>query len=171
MTCIMARGLLAMTLLLCAQDSSAMRVMEFLEKYDLNQLTYVGMNSDDCGVQSVNSATVLDPEGLPHLVRRGNLMGLHYGVVTRITEGYIQVVELHQDDAGNWLERVVALPIEQGRNPRARAGYEQDRALRALAESGALGRQLKERLVLCRELYGKDTERLACFDEAVGSLF
>ena len=160
-----------LTGLLCVPDCLAMRSMDFLEKYDLNELTYVQMNSRECEFRELRSATILDPEGLPHTVQRGNYIGRHYGVVTEITPSYIRIEELHQDDAGEWHERTVVLPRVANRGARARAGYEQDRALGLLGEFDASGKGIRERLVLCRQLYGKDAERLACFDAAVGTLF
>jgi hypothetical protein len=145
--------------------------MEFLEKYDLSELTYVRMDSQECGFQKGRSATVLDPEGLPHTVRKGNYIGQHYGVVTHIAPGYIRIEELHQDAAGEWHQRAVVLPISRDKGARPRHGYEQDRALGLLGEVDESGKQLRERLVMCRQLYGKDAERLACFDAAIGTLF
>jgi len=161
----------AVTGLLCAPESLAMRSMEFLEKYDLSELTYVRMTSRECGFRKLRLAIILDSEGLPHTVQRGNYIGRHYGVVSQITPSYIKIEELHQDDAGEWRERTVVLPKEVDRGARTRFRYEQDRALRLLGEADESGKQLRERLVLCRQLYGKDAERLACFDAAVGTLF
>jgi hypothetical protein len=59
------------------------------------------------------------------------------------------------------------LLVTAGAAARARAGYEKDLALRLLGEADESARQLRERLALCRQMYGRDAERLACFDAAV----
>jgi hypothetical protein len=83
----------------------------------------------------------------------------------------MKIEELHQDDAGEWHERTVVLLKEVGGGALARFGHRQDRALRLLGQADESGKQLRDRLVLCRQLYGKDADRLACFDAAVGTLF
>ena len=161
---------LLVSALLYLPEGHAMRGMHFLEKFDLSELSYTGANVRSGACRGETWATVLDPEHLPHHVRRGDYIGKNYGLVTRITFRYIQVRELHQDSRGEWVEKVIRLPITSNMAPRARYRYEQDHALSSLGQAGASGRLLQERLLECRQLYGKDAERLACFDAAVGTL-
>ena len=56
-------------------ESFAMRGMDYLEKYDLEDLSYINMEACQCGGKKTIFATVLDPEGLSHSVRVGNYIG------------------------------------------------------------------------------------------------
>ena len=165
------KRIIAVTTLLFIPEGFAMRTMDILEKYDLSKLSYIGMNSCECGSRKTIFATILDPEGLPHTVREGSFIGKDYGLIERITPNYIRVREVHEGKAGEWFERAVTLTKVEDKGPRTRFGYEKDRALHLLGEIDAIGKQLREQLIQCRRLFGEDAKRLACFDEAVGSLF
>ena len=167
-----AANFLVFAALLCIPPSFAMRAMDFFEQYDLSELDYVGTDWRRCGPEKYNSATVLDPWGFPHPVRRGHYTGLNFGLVSQITPTYIELKELLQDAEDKWFERTVALPLMKQRARHARWRFEEDRALESLGESNE-GKQLKNQLVWCRELFGKDkdAERLFCFDRAVGTLY
>ena len=44
-------------------------------------------------------------------VKKGNYMGLNFGVITAIDENEIKVKELVQDGGGDWIERVSSLQL------------------------------------------------------------
>ena len=165
------KAIIAVTVLVFIPEGFTMRGMNFLEKYDLGELSYIRMESFECGRRQMILAIVLDAEDLPHTVRVGNYIGKHHGMIEQITPDYIKVTELYQSNSGEWLEHTVMLPRVEGKAPRARFRYEEDHALHLLGEIDTTSKKLRGRLIQCRRLYGKDTERLACFDEAVGSLF
>ena len=161
---------IAVAALLCIPQALA-RPMEFFEQYDLSELRYVGLRTQACDGFFRNLGIVLDPWGYQHHVRLDTYMGFNFGRVTQINATYIEVTELLQDARGEWFERPVVLPLmdRQGSPARHRVWgqLEIDRALDSLGQDDE-GKKLKKQLVLCRELYGKDDERLACFDRAVG---
>ncbi len=149
----------------------AMRTMEFLEKYDLGALTYIRMYPVECGEKKWVEATVLDPEALPHRVRVGSYVGRNFGMVTSITDERIELMEVHRNIAGEWVERRAVMPRVAHYGPKTRYLDEEDHALDMLEAMDDSGRLMKKRLIECRKLYGEDAKRLACFDEAVGTLF
>ena len=101
-------------------------------------------------------------------------MGHNFGRVTQINTTYIEVEELLQNAQGEWFEHLVVLPLTDRQHSPARARarvwsrLEIDRALDSLGQDDE-GMKLKKQLALCRGLYGKDDERLVCFDRAVGT--
>lgn len=44
-------------------------------------------------------------------VKKGNYMGLNFGVITGIDEGEIKLKELVQDGGGDWVERISSLQL------------------------------------------------------------
>jgi len=161
---------IAVAALLCIPQGFAMRTMDFFEQYDLSELRYVGLRKQACDASFRQWATVLDPWGFPHPVHRDNYMGYNFGKVTQINATHLVVEELLQDAQGEWFARPVILPLVENRSLPARSGFEKNRVLDLLGRNDE-GRQLKKQLVWCQALYGKDAERLACFDRAVGTLF
>lgn len=164
------RRTIVVATLIFISEGFAMRPMSYLEKYDLEDLSYIGMQSCECRSRPSNFATILDPEGLPHTVHAGSYVGKHDGMIKQITDEFIKVIELQPVNERGFLERTVFLPRVEGKAPRARFQYEEDRALHLLGEIDAIGRRLRERLIECRKLFRKDARRLVCFDEAVGTL-
>ena len=161
-----------MTLFLVAYsaDGSAMRPMDFFEKYDLKEIAYIGPHTVECRASELIVARILDPEHLPHYVRVGTYVGKDSGVITRITDDHLEISEVVQDASGQWVERRVTIPRVEG-GVRARFRYEEDQALTMLGKINKSGNALKEKLIDCRRLFGHDEKRLKCFDDAVGTLF
>jgi len=162
--------LIAITALLFVPEGFAMRSMDYLETQDLSELSYIHMESCECGSRRVTLATILDAEDLPHLVRVGDYIGKDNGQITQITPNSIEVTEVYEVKAGEWVERPAILPKVHNTGARSRFGYEQERALHLLGEIDATGKQLRALLAQCKQLFGKAAKRLACFDEAVGTL-
>jgi len=48
-------------------------------------------------------------------VRIGSYLGQNYGKVVGITETNMQLREVVQDSSGNWVERMTALELQEGK--------------------------------------------------------
>ncbi|PKM01908.1 MAG: fimbrial protein, partial [Gammaproteobacteria bacterium HGW-Gammaproteobacteria-6] len=84
------------------------RRKEPLETFPLDSLDMVGTLG--VGVKSV--ALVMAPDKVVHRVRPGNHMGQNEGRVSSVTDSRIELVELVPDGAGGWLERSVAVALD-----------------------------------------------------------
>jgi type IV pilus assembly protein PilP len=84
------------------------RRRETLEAFPLDQIKMVGMMRRS----GVNVALV-ETSGGTHLVRSGNYMGQNFGLVTRVAETEIQLKEIVQDAAGEWVERTSKLELQE----------------------------------------------------------
>lgn len=82
------------------------RPKEPLEAFPLETLRMVGTLSQEKETFGlVRAGTNL------FRVKKGNYMGLNFGVITAIDENEIKVKELVQDGAGDWVERVSSLQL------------------------------------------------------------
>jgi type IV pilus assembly protein PilP len=84
------------------------RRREMLEGYPLDQLKMVGTLR-----QAGNQVALIDAAGQTFMVRRGNYMGQNFGLVTNITETDVDVKEIVQDAAGEWIERPTKLELQE----------------------------------------------------------
>ena len=82
------------------------RPKEPLEAFPLETLRMVGTLSQDKDTFGLVRAG-------PNLfrVKKGNYMGLNFGVITSIDENEIKLKELVQDGGGDWVERVSSLQL------------------------------------------------------------
>ena len=82
------------------------RPKEPLEAFPLETLSMVGTLSQDKETFGLVRAG-------PNLfrVKKGNYMGLNFGVITGIDENEIKLKELVQDGGGDWVERVSSLQL------------------------------------------------------------
>lgn len=82
------------------------RAKEPLEAFGLETLRMVGTLSQDKQTYGLVRAG-------PNLfrVKKGNYMGLNFGVITAIDENEIKLKELVQDGGGDWIERVSSLQL------------------------------------------------------------
>ena len=82
------------------------RPKEPLEAFPLETLRMVGTLSQDKQTFGLVRAG-------PNLfrVKKGNYMGLNFGVITAIDENEIKLKELVQDGGGDWVERVSSLQL------------------------------------------------------------
>ncbi len=82
------------------------RPKEPLEAFPLETLRMVGTLSQDKETFGLVRAG-------PNLfrVKKGNYMGLNFGVITGIDENEIKLKELVQDGGGDWVERVSSLQL------------------------------------------------------------
>lgn len=88
------------------------RRRETLEGYSLDQIRMVGMMR-----QSGTNVALVETGGTTHLVRVGNYVGQNFGLVTRISESEVQVKEIVQDAAGEWVERPAKLELQESKGP------------------------------------------------------
>ncbi len=84
------------------------RRREMLEGYPLDQLKMVGTL-----LQAGNQVALIDAAGQTFMVRRGNYMGQNFGLVTKITETEVDLKEIVQDAAGEWIERPTKLELQE----------------------------------------------------------
>ncbi len=85
------------------------RRKEPLEDYPLDSLKMVGTLMR--GKQAW--AVIQAPDGTVHRAAVGNHLGQNFGMVTRITDDKINVVELIQNPLGDWIEREASLAISE----------------------------------------------------------
>ncbi len=78
-----------------------------LEDYPLDALKMVGTLTR--GNQSW--AVIQAPDGAVHRAKLGDHMGQNFGMVTKITENKVDLVELIQNPLGDWIEREANLAI------------------------------------------------------------
>lgn len=84
------------------------RRREVLEGYPLDQLKMVGTLR-----QQRKNAALIDVGGQTHMVRVGNYMGQNFGLVTKISETEVELKEIVQDAAGEWVERPSKLELQE----------------------------------------------------------
>jgi len=84
------------------------RRKEALEAFPLDSMTMVG--SLDRNGQPV---ALISVDKLLYQVRVGNHLGLNYGLITRISETELGLREIVQDAAGEWIERVATLQLQE----------------------------------------------------------
>jgi type IV pilus assembly protein PilP len=84
------------------------RRREVLEGYPLDQIKMVGtMRQNNVDVALLQSG------GATHLVRVGNYVGQNFGLITKISETEVQIKEIVQDAAGEWVERPAKLELQE----------------------------------------------------------
>lgn len=85
------------------------RRKEPLEAYPLDTMTMVG------SLQKLGKPTALmKVDGLLYQVQIGAYLGQNYGRIIAITETTVQLREIVQDAAGDWMERMATLELQEG---------------------------------------------------------
>lgn len=79
-----------------------------LEAYPLDSMTMVGSVS-----KSGQPYALLRVDNLLYQVKAGDYLGQNYGKITKITETDIALREIVQDAAGEWIERMSALQLQE----------------------------------------------------------
>ena len=85
------------------------RRKEPLEAFPLDAMAMVG-SLDQTG----KPVALVRVDKLLYQVRVGNHLGLNYGLVTHISETELALREIVQDAAGEWIERVATLQLQEG---------------------------------------------------------
>lgn len=84
------------------------RRKEPLESYPLDSMTMVGSL-----VKQGQPVALIKVENLLYQVRPGNYLGQNYGRITKVGETEIELRELVQDSAGEWIERKATLQLQE----------------------------------------------------------
>lgn len=85
------------------------RRKEALESFPLDAMTLVGSI-----FKSGQPVALVKVDSLLYQVKLGNYLGEHYGRVTKIGETEVALREIVQDAAGEWIERVAILQLQEG---------------------------------------------------------
>jgi type IV pilus assembly protein PilP len=89
------------------------RRKEPLEAYPLESLKMVGALTQAGAVHAIVQA-----DRTYHQIRAGNYLGQNFGVVTKVSEAEIALKELVQDAAGDWIERMSTLQLQEKQEAR-----------------------------------------------------
>ena len=84
------------------------RRKEALEAFPLDSMAMVGSM-----VRNGQPVALVTVDKLLYQVRVGNYLGLNYGRITRISETELALREIVQDAAGEWIERVATLQLQE----------------------------------------------------------
>ncbi len=84
------------------------RRREPLESYPLDSMTMVGSV-----VRTGRPYALLRVDNLLYQVKPGDYLGQNYGKITKISETDVSLREIVQDAAGEWIERVSALQLQE----------------------------------------------------------
>ncbi len=84
------------------------RRKEALEAFPLDSMKMVG-SLDRNGTP----VALISVDKLLYQVKVGNYLGLNYGKITRINETELDLREIVQDAAGEWIERVATLQLQE----------------------------------------------------------
>ena len=84
------------------------RRREALEAYPLDTLKMVG-TLEKPGL----TYALLQADKTVFQIKAGNYIGQNYGIVTRVTEASVEIKEIVQDAAGDWVERNAKLELQE----------------------------------------------------------
>jgi type IV pilus assembly protein PilP len=84
------------------------RRKEALEAFPLDSMVMVGSLN-----RNGQPVALISVDKLLYQVRVGNHLGLNYGLITSISETELGLREIVQDAAGEWIERVATLQLQE----------------------------------------------------------
>jgi type IV pilus assembly protein PilP len=84
------------------------RRKEPLEAYPLDAMTMVGSLA-----KQGQPVALIKVDNLLYQVKPGNYLGQNYGRITKVGENEVVLRELVQDAAGEWVERVATLQLQE----------------------------------------------------------
>ena len=84
------------------------RRKEALEAFPLDAMTMVGSL-----IKKGQPVALIKVDNLLYQVRPGNYLGQNYGRITKVGESEVVLRELVQDAAGEWVERVATLQLQE----------------------------------------------------------
>ena len=93
-----------------ARQPDLNRPREVLENYPLDTMQMVGMMQKD-GV----GFALVQIERSVYRVKAGQRLGQNFGQVTRVTPAAVEIREMVQDAAGDWVERISKLELQQSK--------------------------------------------------------
>jgi len=85
------------------------RPKEALEEFPLENLKMVGYLLQN----KVGYAVVRAPDGKLHRVKKGNYLGMNFGLIKEISDTEATIKEMVQDSAGDWTERISSLQLAE----------------------------------------------------------
>jgi type IV pilus assembly protein PilP len=85
------------------------RRKEPLEAFPLDAMVMVGSLSKE-----LQPTALLKIGNLIYQVKAGNYIGQNYGLITRITETEVELLEIVQDATGDWVKRTASLDLQEG---------------------------------------------------------
>lgn len=81
-----------------------------LEDFPLDALRLVGsINKPGKPLRAV----IKDPKGTLYTVGVGNRIGQNFGIITKINDGGLEIKELTQDSAGEWIESKAVMTLAE----------------------------------------------------------
>jgi type IV pilus assembly protein PilP len=86
------------------------RPREVLENYPLDTMRMVGVMQ-----KGGASYALLQIDKLVYQVRAGQRVGQNYGLVTRVSDSAVDIRETVQDAAGEWVERMTKLELQESK--------------------------------------------------------
>ena len=86
------------------------RAKEFLEGINIDQLSFVGTMA---GSDGKLWALISDGNGGVHRVAEGNYLGRNYGLIKKVYEDKVDVVEVVPDGHSGWLERPRVIAVKE----------------------------------------------------------
>ncbi len=84
------------------------RRKEALEAFPLDAMSLVGSMA-----KAGQPVALVKVDNLLYQVRPGDYLGQHYGRVTKISETEVNLREIVQDAAGEWIERTATLQLQE----------------------------------------------------------
>lgn len=84
------------------------RRKEPLEAYPLDSMVMVGSL-----IKQGQPVALVKVDNLLYQVRPGNYLGQNYGKITKVGESEVVLRELVQDAAGEWVERIATLQLQE----------------------------------------------------------
>ena len=84
------------------------RRKESMESFPLDSMVLVGSI-----IKSGQHVALVNVDNLLYQVKLGNYLGLNFGRVMKITETEVTLREIVQDAAGEWIERVATLQLQE----------------------------------------------------------
>lgn len=84
------------------------RRREALEDFPLDTLKMVGLIED-----RRNKNALIQVDKTVYQARVGNYLGQNFGMITKITETEVEMKEVVQDAAGEWVERTAKLELQE----------------------------------------------------------
>jgi type IV pilus assembly protein PilP len=93
-----------------AQAPDQNRRKEFLESFPLDAMKMVGTMEKNNVVNGL-----LQIDRTVYQVKKGQYVGQNYGLITGVTDDAITVREIVQDAAGDWVERMSKLELQESK--------------------------------------------------------
>jgi len=91
-------------------DKEKIRRKEPLEAWPLDSMSLVGSI-----LKEGQPVALIKVDNLLYQVKPGNYLGQNYGLVKKVSETEVVLREIVQDAAGEWIERMTTLQLQEGK--------------------------------------------------------